>query len=313
MAAAPPTNTAVVAAPPTDTAAAAPATATTGSTAATGEPIKIGAVVPTTGRYAAGGTLVKNAYELAVADINAAGGVDVGGTKRPLELTVLDDESDATKTVQRLETLNSSNGVAAYLGGFGSDLHAAAAAIAEKNKIPYFGVAFALKKIHEQGYQYLFSPFPKSPDIAKATFDLLDSFSPKPAKVAIFAETTDWGAELGGLWRDEAGKRGYQIVTDEQYTPGAKDFAPLITKAKDSGAEVVLALPSPPDGTTITKQMQELAYTPPATFLIRAPDSATWAKNMGKTGDDVLLIQGWADNVTFPGSKEMVARYQAEV
>ena len=157
---APPTDT--VAAAPLDraavpatatTAAAAPATATTGSTAATGEPIKIGAVVPTTGRYAAGGTLVKNAYELAVADINAAGGVDVGGTKRPLELTVLDDESDATKTVQRLETLNSSNGVAAYLGGFGSDLHAAAAAIAEKNKIPYIGVAFALKKIHEQGYQ----------------------------------------------------------------------------------------------------------------------------------------------------------------
>jgi branched-chain amino acid transport system substrate-binding protein len=309
---APPTDTAA-AAPATATTAGAPATATSGSSGpATGEPIKIGAVVPTTGRYAAGGTLIKNAYQLAVEDINGAGGVDVGGTKRPLDLTILDDESDATKTVQRLETLNSSNQVAAYLGGFGSDLHAAAAAIAEKNKVPYIGVAFALKKIHEQGYQYLFSPFPKSPDIAKATFDLLDSLSPKPAKVAIFAETTDWGAELGGLWRTEAEARGYQVVTAEQYTPGAKDFTPLITKARDSGAEVVLALPNPPDGTTITKQMKELAYTPAATFLIRAPDSATWATNLGKDGDDVLLIQGWADNVTFPGSQEMVARYKAK-
>jgi ABC-type branched-subunit amino acid transport system substrate-binding protein len=122
----------------------------------------------------------------------------------PIELTLLDDESDATKTVQRLETLNSNNQVVTYLGGFGSDLHAAAAGIAEKNKIPYLGVAFALKKIHENGFKYLFSPFPKSPDLAVATFDMLDSLTPKPTKVAILAEKTDWGAEMSGLWKAEA-------------------------------------------------------------------------------------------------------------
>jgi len=226
---------------PTAPAASTPA-AGSGSAATGGETIKIGAVVPLTGRYAGGATLVKNGYELAVEDINKAGGIDVGGRKVSIELTILDDESDATKTVQRLETLNSSNQVSAYLGGFGSDLHAAAAAVAEKNKIPYIGVGFALKKIHENGYKYLFSPFIKSPDIAKASFDTLDSLTPKPAKVAIFAEKTDWGAELEGLWRDEAQKRGYQLVADEQYAPGAKDFAQLITKAKDAGAETFVLI-----------------------------------------------------------------------
>ncbi len=300
-------------APAADTATPAPVapTATTASTTSGGT-ISIGAVVPLTGKYAAGGALVKNGYELAVEDINNAGGVDVGGQKMQLELTVLDDASDPTKTTQQLETLNSSNNVSAYLGGFGSDLHAAAAAIAEKNKIPYLGIAFALKKIHEQGYRYLFSPFPKSPDVAKATFDLLDSLDPKPTKVAIFAETTDWGAELGGLWRTEAQNRGYDIVADEQYTPGATDYSGLIGKAKDGGAEVLLALPSPPDGTALVKQLKELAYTPKAMFLIRAPDSTTWATNLGKDGDDVMLIQGWAANVTFPGSQDMAARYQAK-
>ena len=98
--------------------------------------------------------------------INAAGGVTVGGTKMPLELVLLDDESDATKTVSRMETL-AAQGVVAYLGGFGSDLHAAAASVAEKNKVPYLGVAFALHKIHQQGFRYLFSPFWKSPDIGQ--------------------------------------------------------------------------------------------------------------------------------------------------
>src|SRR6266702_4394469 len=86
----------------------------------------VGAVVPLTGRYGAGGAQVRAGYELAVEAINTAGGVSVAGKKLPLELRILDDESDATKTVARLETLASEH-VVAYLGGFGSDLHAAAA------------------------------------------------------------------------------------------------------------------------------------------------------------------------------------------
>src|SRR3989304_8785852 len=136
--------------------------------------IKVGAVIPITGRYAAGGGQVKNGYELAVEDINAAGGVDIGGTKVPLELIELDDESDPTKTVQHLETLYASDEVVAYLGGFGSDLHAAAAGIAEKNKVPYLGVAFALYSVHQQGFKYLFSPFPKSSSISVAFFQMID-------------------------------------------------------------------------------------------------------------------------------------------
>ena len=119
--------------------------------------IKVGAVVPLTGRYAALGGQVKTGYELAVQHINAAGGVSVGGKKMQIELTMLDDESDPTKTVARLETL-ATQGVVAYLGGAGSDLHGAAASIADKNKIPYLGVAFAFYGIHQQGLRYLFSP-----------------------------------------------------------------------------------------------------------------------------------------------------------
>src|SRR3989442_588068 len=97
----------------------------------------------------------------------------------PLELALLDDESDATKTVSRLETL-AAQGVVAYLGGFGSDPHAAAASGAEKNKTPYLGVALALHKNHQQGFRHLFSPLWKSPHIRQATADLLASI-PQPA------------------------------------------------------------------------------------------------------------------------------------
>jgi branched-chain amino acid transport system substrate-binding protein len=271
-----------------------------------GEPVKVGAVVPLTGRYGAGGAQVRAGYEIAVEHINAAGGVTVGGKKMPLELVLLDDESDATKTVSRLETL-AAQGVSAYLGGFGSDLHAAAASVAEKNKTPYLGVAFALHKVHQQGFRYLFSPFWKSPDIGRALPPMLNSIpaADRPKTVAIFQEKTDWGREMAAAWTEGSKAGGYQVVVNGEYAPGAKDFSDLILKAKSANADAVFALPTPPDGMTMIKQMKELGYTPKLAFLIRAPDPPVWSKNLGKDGDFVVLAPGWHYAVKAPGVKEL--------
>lgn len=274
--------------------------------------IKVGAVVPLTGRYAALGAQVRTGYEIGVEQTNAAGGVTVGGKKMPIELTMLDDESDPTKTVARLETL-ATQGVVAYLGGAGSDLHAAAASIGDKNKIPYLGIAFALNSIHKQGLRYLFSPFPKSPDLAKETFVLLDGSIPaaqRPTKVALLLERTDWGKEMGSAWESFAKQNGYQVVASGEYAPGAKDFSEVILKAKSAGAEAVFALPSPPDGMTIVKQMKELDFNPKAVVFIRAADPPVWSQNLGKDGDYFLLSPGWHFAARYPKVTEVNDAHQ---
>ena len=274
--------------------------------------IKVGAVVPLTGRFAALGGQVKTGYEIAVQQINAAGGVTVGGKKHPIELTLLDDESDPTKTVARMESL-ASQGVVAYLGGAGSDLHAAAASIADKNKIPYLGVAFAFHGIHQQGLRYLFSPFPKSPDLTQETFVFLDALIPaaqRPRKLALFLERTDWGKEMGSGWESLAKKHGYQVVASGEYAPGSKDFSDLILKAKSAGAETVLALPSPPDGMTIVKQMKELDFNAKVNLFIRAADPPVWSQNLSKDGDYVLLSPGWHFAAKYPRVAELNEAHQ---
>lgn len=277
------------------------------------EAIEIGAVVPLTGPFAGGGAQVERGYKMAIEDINAAGGVYVKeyDAKIPLNLNLLDDESDPSKTVSHLETLYSDNDVVAYLGGFGSSLHAAAAAIAEKNQVPYLGVAFALWQVHQQGYKYLFSPFIKSPGIAAGTFEFLNSLpeGERPTRVGILQEQTDWGVELGGLWREEAEKAGYEIVLYEEYAVGTQDFTDIILKAKEADVELLLALPVPPDGLTIYKQMGELGYTPKASFFIRAPDVPTWTEALGGGGDYVMLAPGWHNALQYPGVEELNAKH----
>ena len=282
-------------------AAAAPTVAPAAAAAAAS--LTIGAVLPLTGRYASLAEQVKNGYEMAFENLNKT-------SKLQLTLKMLDDESDATKTVQRHESLFASDNVLAALGGAGSDLHAAAAAVAEKNKTPYLGIAFALLSVHQKGYKYLFSPFPKSPALSQNIFDLFDGLTPRPSKVAIFAEKTDWGAELEALWNKDAKARGYEVVTDEQYTPAATDYSALILKAKSANADALLALPTPPDGLALAKQMKELDYLPKVTEFIRAPDGLVWGMNLGKDGDYFMNAPGWNAAVKFPGSAEIAAQHQ---
>ena len=288
------------AAAPTAAAAAttAPAAQTGGSASFT-----IGSVMPLTGRYASLAAQVKNGYDLAFADLNK-------NSKIQLQLKVLDDGSDPTNTVQRFESLNSSDTPLAFLGGAGSDLHAAAAAVADKDKVPYIGIAFGLYSVHQRGLKYLFSPFPKSPQIATSLFDLMDGLSPKPSKVAIVAEKSDWGAELESLWQQEARTRGYEIVADEQYTTGATDYSAPILKAKGAAADALLTLPSPPDGMAIVKQMKELDFMPKLAFMIRAPDALAWTSNLGSDGDWIVFAPGWHPEMKFPGVPQVVQEHQ---
>ena len=286
-----------------------PAAPGTGAAAAAA---KLGAVIPLTGRYASGGAQVRAGYEFAVDDINARGGVRLGAQRVQLQMTVVDDESDPTKTVSRLEAL-AAQGTATLLGGFGSDLHAAAAAVAEKNKIPYCGVAFALHAIHEHGFRFLFSPFPKSPEIASETYRFLNASiaaADRPRRVAIFQERTDWGRELGDIWTARSGENGYQIVLRGDYTPLSRDLSDIILRAKSAGAEAVLAVPTPPDGITLIREMKELDFNPKIVMLIRAADGVSWAQGLGKDGDDVLLAPGWHHAVKFPGVAELNAKHE---
>jgi branched-chain amino acid transport system substrate-binding protein len=313
---APPTAAPATAVPPT----AAAATVVPATAAPTKPPapaaIEIGGSVPLTGKYGSLGVQVKAGYEYAVADINAAGGVFIAkyGVKVPLKLTIYDDESNPTKAVTNMESLYSDKKVTVYLGGAASDMHAATVPVAEKNKVPYLGISFALWKIHQQGYKYLFSPFIKSPDQATGVYEFLKALpaDQRPKKVAILQENTDWGIEEGKLWEAYAHPNGFEVVNYATYAPGTKDFSQLILAAKNAGAEILLAMPTTPDGISIIKQLSELGWTPKFTMLQRAPDGITWGPTLGKLGDQVYFYPGWQYGEKFPGVESINKRYNTD-
>jgi branched-chain amino acid transport system substrate-binding protein len=115
---------------------------------------------------------------------------------------------------------------------------------------------------------------------------------------------------MGSLWQSAAKKHGYKIVASGEYAPGSKDFSDLILKAKAAAAEAVLALPSPPDGMTIVKQMKELDFNSKLNLFIRAADPPVWSKNLSKDGDYVLLSPGWHFAAHYPKVRELNDEHQ---
>jgi branched-chain amino acid transport system substrate-binding protein len=102
---------------------------------------------------------------------------------------------------------------------------------------------------------------------------------------------------------------GGEVVAQGEYAPGAKDYSDIILKAKAAQADAVYALPTPPDGMAMVKQMKELDFNPKLALLIRAPDPPVWSKNLGKDGDYAMLAPGWHNAVKYPGVAELNAAY----
>jgi len=285
-------------------AAAAPAT------------IKVGAAIALTGAMAAGGKDVKAGYEIALKHINDAGGVFVKeyNKKLPLELIILDDESDSVKTTTRLDKLFSVDNVVAYLGGFSSDLNVVGLTTAEKNKVPWIGVTLAAEAPFKKGFRYFFVPFSQANDQVGTFYDLLDSIpkNQRPAKIGHMELQVDWGKECGEYIREMGKKRGYAIVADQKYSPATKDFSSLIMDLKSIGADTVFAVPTPPQSIVIVKQMKELNYAPKLTLFIRGPDLSTYWDAMGKDANYVLSAGNWDESMRYPGNDRVVKEYRAK-
>jgi branched-chain amino acid transport system substrate-binding protein len=278
--------------------------------------IKLGAVIALTGAMASGGKDVRAGYEIAIKHINDAGGVFVKeyNMKLPLEMILLDDESDAVKTTTRLDKLYSVDNVVAYLGGFSSDLNVVGMSTAEKNKVPWIGVTVAAEAPFRKGFKYIFVPFSLAGDQVATFFDLLDSIpkEQRPTKIGNLELQVDWGLESGEYLRDLAKKRGYTIVSEQKYAPPTKDFSSSILGLKSAGAEAVYSVPTPPQSIMIVKQMKELNYSPKMTLFIRGPDLSTYWDAMGKDANYVISDGNWDETMKFPGNDRVVKDYRAK-
>lgn len=198
--------------------------------------IKLGGLAPLTGNYAEYGKGFQIGFDMALEEINAAGGVN-GCT---FEIEVKDSEGDAVKSSTLATDFAENEEIMAILGDFTSGSCKANAEIVDRYKLVQL------------------SPTASAPDYASMSeycFGIMgrqDVEAPFLAKyilkkylnvknIAVIRVDSDWGLSCYDNFIKQAEIEGL-AVTEEKYATGEKDFSSLITKVKATNPDVLVVM-----------------------------------------------------------------------
>jgi len=193
--------------------------------------LKIGFFAPETGFAAADGQSAYDAAQLAVKDINNAGGIN--GTK--IDLVNYDDASDATQAVTIATKLTTQDKVTAVVSGSYSDQTLAAAPIFQRNSTPMLAAYAVNPGIPTTGNYIFQQDFTGEVEGAAAAYALIKDLGAK--NVAIVAIKNDFGTSLVTGFNKEAAALGATIVATDSNDFGEKDFTPILQRDMGKNAD----------------------------------------------------------------------------
>ena len=274
------------------------------ATEATGATFKIGGIGPATGGAAVYGLAVKNGAQLAVDEINAAGGIN--GTQ--IEFNFQDDEHDAEKAVNAYNTLKDWN-MQILMGTVTSTPCIAVAE--ETNKDQIFQLTPSGSAVPCVQYDNAFRVCFSDPNqgIASAQYVGENKIA---SKVAVIYDSSDvYSSGIYEKFAAEAANQGIEIVAAEAITADSKtDFSVQLQKAKDAGAELVFLPIYYTEASLILSQANTMGFAPKF-FGCDGLDGILSVENFDtKLAEGVMLLTPFAADAQDDLTKNFVAAFQ---
>ena len=226
------------------------------------EPIKIGHVAALSGASAQSGEAITRGLQVAIDEINAAGGL-LGG--RTIELIQRDDESKPPRGLIAARELIFNEKVAAFFGGIDSPVGLAIVPLANQNETPFIAVWAAATGITRNGADPNFV-FRVSAIDALVDVKLLGYANTKfgATKVGLMLINNPWGeSNEKGLAAADETNDAVEIVGVETFENGDVDMTPQLTRLKDAGAEAIILVTNTPPGAQMMKSRERMGWTVP--------------------------------------------------
>ncbi|MDE5640573.1 ABC transporter substrate-binding protein [Bifidobacterium castoris] len=280
--------------------------------------VNIGVLYPKTGQYAEYGRLFQQGLDLAVDEVNAAGGV--GG--KTLGLKYYDTQSDPKQDASVAPKLASDPSVIAVVGDYASPASAAASPTFQQAGLVHYGFNNSSPTFTQTGDHVW------SPAIGTDAYERVyaDAAAQQAKRVSVVYIENDWGKQAYGYFKEQAAKNGTQIVYESSYLPDSTDLSPILIPARDADPDLIVNIGYGPDGALVVNTLRDkLGYTGPffggqetAEFLDLAGDNAEGAvitgsfsaegtKNKGAQAFVKAFKERYGNN---PGNFEVTA-YQA--
>ena len=266
--------------------------------------VKIGGIFPLSGHVAVYGVECKNGVDLAIEEINAAGGIN----GKPVVLVSEDDEGNPDKTVNAFKKLSTKDGVKVVIGSLTSGCTQAITTLSQASKVVQIAPAATAPAITDAG-DFIFRACFIDPFQGTVGGKFAAETLGKKRAAILYDIGNDYSVGLADNFKIAFTKAGGSIVSEESYATNDKDFNAQLTKIKNANPDVVYL----PDyyGTValIAKQLRAQGINVP---MVGADG---WDGLTSNAGDEVLggyYSNHYAVDSTEPAVKKFVESFRAK-
>ncbi|AWJ91511.1 ABC transporter substrate-binding protein (plasmid) [Azospirillum baldaniorum] len=261
--------------------------------------VKIGILQPVTGALAHDGDLGRLGAEMAINEINAAGGIkSLGGAK--IEMVFGDARSTPEAGTQEVERMQA-EGVCAIVGGFASPICLAASQAAARYDLPYLVDVGVSDQIMARGLTntFRFSPgFGKVTQVALDNLTKINELAGKPAKTVVLVhEDGLFGSGLAKLLQTELPKRGFEILETIAHPTPARDMSNVALRIRSLNPDLVIPSNYYGEFVLLARTMQQQRIKPKGVYAVLggAASNGRFVKEFPQAAQNVIDCNHWHD------------------
>jgi branched-chain amino acid transport system substrate-binding protein len=260
---------------------------------------KLGILQPVTGALAQDGDLGRTGADLAIAEINAAGGIKaLGGAK--IETVFGDARSNPEAGTQEVERM-AAEGVSAIVGGFASPICLAASQAASRYDLPYIVDVGVSDQIVNRGLKNTFRFAPGFGVVTKVALDNLSTLNDaagKPAKTVVLVhEDGLFGSGLAKLMQAELPKRGFEVLETIAHPTPARDMSNVALRIRSLNPDLVIPSSYYGEFVLLARTMQQQRIRPKGVYAVLngAASNFRFVKEFPDAALGVMDCNHWYD------------------
>ena len=277
-------------------------------------PVRIGYAIARTGPWAAGAQVTQEPNYLLWADqVNAAGGLNVQGKRRKVELIGFDDRSETETVVRTFEKLMGTDKVDLILPPWGTGANFAVMPLVQKYGYPMLAPTATGRKLIEMKNPFFFALLQQPDRMMGALADFLAARGVKTAAVIYVDEL--FGLETVTALEGALKAKNIQIVEKKSYPLGVKDLSTVLRDFKAKTPDAFLGVTYPPDTFLVTGQAKEIGFSPSVFYAAVGTAFPVYKQRMGDTIEGVTGLGTWNPKAG-PAAKAYfdahVAKFQKE-
>ena len=251
---------------------------------AANEPYKIGAVFSITGVGSFLGEPEKKTAEMIADEVNKKGGIN----GHPLELIILDDESDATKCNLAVKRLIKKENVPVIIGPSRSGESLAVASVAEEAQVPLISCAASYKIVTPvENRKWVFKVAGSDAHVVGKMFDHMKAHGIQ--KIAIMTDSTGFGGSAREEFLRLAPENGITILADERFGPQDTDLSAQLTKIRSTQPQAIVNWSIGPTQVLAIKSWRDLGMESIPLYQSHGFGNLKNVELAGKAAEGVLL------------------------